>query len=72
MPHNDWDNSLQLAVVILHEVITGMTYKNAAGIRYEAHRNDRAIVKNCHKELAEMDKDRLLKKGLSVSIEPPR
>ncbi len=68
--HNDWDNSMPRVVVILRKVIPGMTYKRAAGIMYEAHRNGRAVVKSCHKELAELYEERLLGKGLSASIEP--
>lgn len=58
--HNDWDNSMPRVVVILSRVIPGMTYKRAAGIMYEAHRNGRAVAKSCHKELAELYEERLL------------
>lgn len=57
-------------VVILRKVIPGMTYKRAAGIMYEAHKNGRAVVRSCHKELAELYEDRLIGKGLSATIEP--
>lgn len=68
--HNDWDNSMPRVVVILRRVIPGMTYKKAAGIMYEAHRNGRAVVKSCHRELAELYEERLLARGLSASTEP--
>lgn len=68
--HNDWDNSMPRVVVVLKKVIPGMTYKRATGIMYEAHRNGRAVAKSCHKELAELYEERLLGKGLTVSIEP--
>lgn len=68
--HNDWDNSMPRVVVILKKVIPGMTYKRAAGVMYEAHKNGRAVAKSCHKELAELYEERLLGKGLTVSIEP--
>jgi len=47
-----------------------MTFKRAAGIMYEAHKNGRAVAKSCHKELAELYEERLLTKGLTASIEP--
>lgn len=68
--HNDWNNSMPRVVVILKKVIPGMTYKKAAGIMYEAHKNGRAVAKSCHKELAELYEERLIGKGLSVTIEP--
>jgi ATP-dependent Clp protease adaptor protein ClpS len=68
--HNDWQNSMPRVVIVLKKVIPGMTYKRAAGIMYEAHRNGRAVVKSCHKELAELYEERLLGKGLTASIEP--
>ncbi|QIN82967.1 ATP-dependent Clp protease adaptor ClpS [Rubrobacter tropicus] len=68
--HNDWNNSMPRVVVVLKRAIPGMTYKRAAAVMYEAHRNGRAVVKSCHKELAELYEERLLGKGLSASIEP--
>ena len=68
--HNDWNNSMPRVVVVLKKVIPGMTYKKAAGIMYEAHKNGRAVAKSCHKELAELYEERLRGKGLSASIEP--
>lgn len=59
-------------VIVLKREIPGMTYKRAVGIMYEAHRNGRAVVKSCHRELAEFYEERLLGKGLSASIEPSR
>jgi ATP-dependent Clp protease adaptor protein ClpS len=68
--HNDWENSMPQVVVILKKVIPGMTLKNATKIMWEAHCAGKALVKSCHKELAELYEERLLAKGLSVSIEP--
>ena len=68
--HNDWANSMPRVVLVLKNVIPGMTLKKAARIMYEAHTTGRAVVKSCHKELAELYKQRLLEKGLSVGIEP--
>ena len=68
--HNDWENSMPQVVVILKKVIPGMTLKKATKIMWEAHCAGKALVKSCHKELAELYEERLLAKGLSVSIEP--
>jgi ATP-dependent Clp protease adaptor protein ClpS len=68
--YNDWENSMPEVVVILKKVIPGMTLKKATKIMWEAHTTGKALVKSCHKELAELYEKRLLAKGLSVSIEP--
>src|SRR5829696_8132526 len=68
--HNDWENTMPRVVVILKKVIPGMTLKKATRIMWEAHTAGKALVKSCHKELAELYEERLLAKGLTVSIEP--
>lgn len=68
--HNDWDNSMPRVVIILKKVILGMTLKKATRIMYEAHTTGQAVVKSCHKELAELYQERLQGAGLTVSIEP--
>jgi ATP-dependent Clp protease adaptor protein ClpS len=68
--HNDWDNSMPRVVIILKKVIPGMTLKKATRIMYEAHSTGQAVVKSCHKELAELYQERLQGEGLTVSIEP--
>lgn len=70
--HNDWDNSMPRVTIILRKVIPGMTLKKATAIMWEAHSKGRAVVKSCHKELAELYEERLRRKGLTVSIEPAR
>jgi ATP-dependent Clp protease adaptor protein ClpS len=70
--HNDWENSMPRVVIVLKQVIPGMTYKRAARIMYEAHSTGKAVVKSCHRELAELYEERLLGKGLTASIEPAR
>ena len=70
--HNDWDNSMPRVVIVLKKVIPGMTFKRATAIMWEAHRAGQAVVKSCHKELAELYEDRLHTEGLTVSIEPAR
>jgi ATP-dependent Clp protease adaptor protein ClpS len=68
--HNDWNNSMPRVVVILKKVIPGMTLKKATAIMWEAHSTGKAVVKSCHKELAELYRERLGAEGLTVSIEP--
>lgn len=68
--YNDWNNSMPRVIFILKKVIPGMTIKKATKIMYEAHSKGQAVVKSCHKELAELYEERLYKAGLSVSIEP--
>lgn len=67
--HNDWENSMPRVVWVLMKVVPGMSLKKAAGIMYEAHSSGQAVVKRCHKELAELYKERLQEKGLTVSLE---
>ena len=68
--HNDWNNSMPRVVLVLKKIVPGMTLKKATRIMWEAHTTGKAVVKSCHKELAELYKERLLGAGLSVSIEP--
>lgn len=70
--HNDWDNSMTRVIWILVKVMPGMTLKKATRIMYEAHSEGRAVVKSCHKELAELYEERLKGKGLTVTVEPAR
>jgi ATP-dependent Clp protease adaptor protein ClpS len=68
--HNDWENTMPEVVVKLRKVIPGMTLKKATKIMWEAHTTGKALVKSCHKELAELYETRLQGERLSVSIEP--
>ncbi len=68
--HNDWDNSMPRVVIILKKVVPGMTLAKATKIMYEAHSTGQALVKSCHKELAELYEERLQAEGLTASIEP--
>jgi ATP-dependent Clp protease adaptor protein ClpS len=70
--HNDWENSMPRVVIVLKKVIPGMTLRKATRIMYEAHTTGKAVVKSCHKELAELYQERLQGEGLTVSIEPAR
>src|SRR5829696_9580732 len=68
--HNDWNNSMPRVVIVLKKVVPGMTLKKATRIMWEAHSNGQAVVKSCHKELAELYLERLQEENLTVSIEP--
>lgn len=68
--HNDWENSMPRVVVILRKCIPGMTVKRATKIMWEAHTTGQAVVKRCHRELAELYQERLRREGLTISIEP--
>ena len=70
--HNDWENSMPRVVLVLVRVIPGMSAKRATKIMYEAHTKGLAVVKKCHKELAELYEERLRKEGLTASVEPDR
>ena len=68
--HNDWENSMSRVVLILKKILPGMTMTKAIGIMYEAHSSGRAVVKQCHKELAELYKELLEAEGLRITLEP--
>ena len=68
--HNDWENSVPRVVIVLMKAIPGMSLKKATRIMWEAHTTGRAVVKSCHKELAELYEKRLQQEALTVSIEP--
>ncbi len=59
-------------VLVLKKVIPGMSLARATRIMLEAHTTGRAVVKSCHRELAELYEERLTAEGLTVSIEPAR
>lgn len=68
--HNDWVNGMGKVVYVLKKVIPGMSIKKATKLMLTAHTQGKAVVKQCHKELAEMYEERLKAKGLTASIEP--
>lgn len=68
--HNDWENSMPKVVLILVKVIPGMSLKKATRLMYAAHTKGQAVVKSCHKELAEHYEERLRAEGLTATIEP--
>ena len=70
--HDDWDNSMSRVVLILKKVSLGMSIRKAAAIMYAAHSIGKAVVKRCHKELAELYKELLQGEWLTISLEPTR
>jgi ATP-dependent Clp protease adaptor protein ClpS len=68
--HNDWDNSMPRVVLILRKIIPGMSLKKATTVMYAAHSTGKAVVKRCHRELAELYKELLQGEGLTISLEP--
>ena len=68
--HNDWVNGMGRVIYVLRRCIPGMTLKKATRIMWTAHTEGQAVVKQCHKELAELYEERLRAKKLTVSIEP--
>jgi ATP-dependent Clp protease adaptor protein ClpS len=70
--HNEWENPLQRVTLVLRRIIIEMTLKRATKTAWEAHCKGRAVVKRCHKELAELYKNLLQGEGLTVSLEPAR
>ena len=67
--HNEWETPLRRVILVLRKVIPGMGLKRAAKVAWEAHSTGRAVVKRCHKELAELYKERLQGEGLTISLE---
>jgi ATP-dependent Clp protease adaptor protein ClpS len=70
--HNDWENSMPRVIWVLKKAIPGIGLKRATAIMYEAHSSGQSVVKRCHKELAELYKERLQEEGLTISLEPAR
>jgi ATP-dependent Clp protease adaptor protein ClpS len=56
----------------MRKVIPEMTLKRATKTAWEAHCKGRAVVKRCHKELAELHENLLQAEELIVSLEPVR
>lgn len=56
----------------MRRIIPEITLKSATKTAWEAHCKGRAVVKRCHKELAELYRNLLQGEGLTVSLEPAR
>jgi ATP-dependent Clp protease adaptor protein ClpS len=70
--HNDFHNPINRVVWRLWRTIPDMTMKRATGIMWEAHTKGKVVAKTCHRELAELNEERLFEKGITVSVEPTR
>ncbi|TCJ19726.1 ATP-dependent Clp protease adaptor ClpS [Rubrobacter taiwanensis] len=68
--HNDDYNTMEHVVETLRKVIAGMTLKRATEVMWEAHTRGQAVAAKCHKELAELYRERLGEEGLTATIEP--
>jgi ATP-dependent Clp protease adaptor protein ClpS len=68
--HNDDENSMDHVVRSLTRSVPGLTVERAAEIMFEAHHQAQATVIVCHKELAELYRERLESCGLTSTIEP--
>jgi ATP-dependent Clp protease adaptor protein ClpS len=61
---------MSYVVWVLKKTVPSTTWKRAAKLMLEAHRNGRAVVKSCHQELAEHYAERIGAKGLNATAEP--
>ncbi len=68
--HNDDFTPMDHVVVALRKVIPRMSLPRAVSIMLEAHTKGKAVVTRCHKELAELYRERLKAEGLTSTIEP--
>jgi ATP-dependent Clp protease adaptor protein ClpS len=68
--HNDDFTPMEHVIATLRKVIPRMSMKQAAEIMLEAHKNGKAVVIKCHKELAELYEESLRNEGLVATIEP--
>lgn len=68
--HNDDFTPMEHVIATLRKVIPRMSVKQAEEIMLEAHRNGKAVVIKCHKELAELYEESLRSEGLIATIEP--
>lgn len=67
--HNDDTNSFDHVIATLIELFT-LEMPKAVNITHEANNSGLALVRVCHKELAELKRDQLISKGLIATIEP--
>jgi ATP-dependent Clp protease adaptor protein ClpS len=68
--YNDEYNTMEHVVQTLRKVIAGMSYRRATEVMWEAHTRGKAVATKCHKELAELYRERLRREGLTATIEP--
>lgn len=68
--HNDDFTPMEHVIAVLRKVIPRMSVKQAMDIMLDAHKNGKAVVVKCHKELAELYQESLNNEGLISTIEP--
>ena len=68
--HNDDVNTADYVVVALVRCVPSLEVARAAEIMFKAHTHGEATVVTCHKELAELYRERLESCGLTATIEP--
>ena len=68
--HNDDVNTADYVVVALVRCVPSLEVARAAEIMLQAHTHGEATVIVCHKELAELYRERLESCGLTATIEP--
>ncbi|MGI8650205.1 MAG: ATP-dependent Clp protease adaptor ClpS [Rubrobacter sp.] len=68
--HNDDFTPMERVIDVLKKVIPNMDFKQATNIMLEAHKNGKAVVIKCHRELAELYQEGLTSGGLISTIEP--
>lgn len=67
--HNDDVNSMEHVVASLLACVPELDQERATAIALEAHTKGRAVVIRCPLELAELYRERLEARGLTVTIE---
>jgi ATP-dependent Clp protease adaptor protein ClpS len=62
---------MSYVVWVLSKVLPGVGVRKATRLMLRAHREGRAVVKSCHRELAEHYAERIASRGLRATAEPP-
>jgi ATP-dependent Clp protease adaptor protein ClpS len=68
--HNSW-HPMSYVVWVLKRTLPGVGVRQATRLMLCAHREGRAVVKSCHRELAEHYAERIQARGLKATAEPP-
>lgn len=67
--HNSW-HPMSYVVWVLIKMLPGVRVRQATRLMLKAHREGRATVKSCHRELAEHYSERIAARGLRATAEP--
>lgn len=68
--YNDDYNPMEHVVEALQKIISRVNEQKAVSIMLTAHTEGKAVVIECHKELAELYRDGLRGENLTATIEP--